>query len=129
MTGLRAGLLAIVVGAALLTAACSGSPSGRGSGAGPVATRAASPSAGSGGPPAAGRPTGRQKQLAYSECMRSHGVPGVPTSLPGPVPGTPPSQGNFAAAQADGPGPGSPQWQAAQHACRSLMPTPAMVPG
>ena len=129
MNRLRSGLLVIVAGSAMLTAACSGSPSGGGSGAAPAAGSLASPSGGSGGSPDAGRPTDRRKQLAYSKCMRSHGVPGVPTSLPGPVPGTPPSTGNFGAAPASGPGPGSPQWQAAQQACRSLMPMPAMVPG
>jgi hypothetical protein len=84
---------------------------------------------GSGGPSAAGRRITPQQLLAYSECMRSHGVPGVPASLPNPVPGKPPSQGHFKPVQANGPGPGSPQWQAAQQACQSLMPTPAKVPG
>jgi hypothetical protein len=61
--------------------------------------------------------------------MRSHGVPGVPAFLPRPVPGKPPSKPNFKAVQANGPGPGSPQFQAAQQACQSLMPMPAKVPG
>jgi hypothetical protein len=123
------GLLAIVAGIALLTAACSGSPAQGGSGEAPAVRGSASPSRGSGGSSAAGRPVTQQRQLAYSECMRSHGVPGVPTSFPKPVLGQPPSKGSLEPAQADGPGPGSPQWQAAQQACQSLMPSPAEVPG
>jgi hypothetical protein len=124
-----AGLLVIVAVTAVLTAACSGgSPAG--SGGSPAAGGSARPSAGgSGGSPAAARPVSQQRQLAYSECMRSHGVPGVPASLPGPVPGKPPSTGNFKPVHASGPNPGSPQWLAAQQACRSLMPAPALVPG
>ncbi len=127
----RIGLPAIVAGIALLTTACSGSPpAAGGSGATPAAGGSAStPAGGSGGSSsAAGSPTD-QEQLAYSKCMRSHGVPGVPTSLPSPVFGKPPSQANFKPVQANGPNPGSPQWDAAQHACRSLMPTPALVSG
>jgi hypothetical protein len=52
----RQGLLAAALaGTALLAAAC-----------------------GSGGPPAAAGTTAYQKALAYSQCMRSHGVPGFP---------------------------------------------------
>jgi hypothetical protein len=127
--------LAIVAVTALLTAACSGSSSAGGSGGSPAARGSASPSAGSGGSPAAGASPAvgtrisPQRQLAFSECMRAHGVPGVPTSFPAPVPGNPPSTGNFKPAQANGPNPGSPQWNAAQQACRSLAPAPAKVPG
>jgi len=135
MWGPRTGLLAIVAGIALLTAGCSGSSSPAGSAApsaaGGAAGRSASPSAGSGRPSAAAGRITPQRELAYSECMRSHGVPGVPTSLPSIAPGSVPTSNgpHFKAAQANGPGPGSPQWEAAQKACRSLMPAPAEVPG
>jgi hypothetical protein len=132
------GLLAAVAAVALLTAACSGSSSPGGSGGSPAAGKSASPSAGSGrspapagsgGPSVVGRRISPRRQLAFSECMRSHGVPGVPTSFPGPVSGTPPSTGNFKPVQGNGPNPGSPQWNAAQQACRSLAPSPVKVPG
>lgn len=128
----RIGLPAIVAGIALLTTACSGSPPAAGGSGAPAAGGSAStPAGGSGGSSsAAGSPTD-QEQLAYSKCMRSHGVPGVPTSFPSVVPGSVPSPGgqHFGAAPVSGPSPGSPQWQAAQRACRSLMPAPAFVPG
>jgi hypothetical protein len=129
-TDRRALVAAIVAVIALLASGCSASPAG-GSG-GSTAGGSARPSAGgSGGPAAAGRRITPQKQLAYSECMRSHGVPGVPTSLPRIAPGSAPSSNgsHFKAVTVNGPNPGSPQWQAAQQACRSLMPVPAEVPG
>jgi hypothetical protein len=130
----RTGLLVTVAGIALLAAACSASPSGAGtSGGAPAAVRSASsPAGGSRGASPAGKLTTNEKQLAYSRCMRSHGVPGVPTSLPRVVPGSAPSPSGpdwNAAAPVSGPNPGSPQWQAAQQACRSLMPAPALVAG
>jgi hypothetical protein len=114
---------------ALLVSACSGNPSAGSAGGVPRASGSAPPSSGPRGSSAAVRPISQQRQLAYSQCMRSHGVPGVPTSFPSPVLGKPPSKGSFKAVQANGPGPGSPKWQAAQQACRSLMPTPVEVPG
>jgi hypothetical protein len=137
-SGRRSLLLAIVAGIALLTSGCSGgspagsggSPAAGGSAGSPAGgSGGAAASAGSGGSSFAGRRVTARQQLAYSECMRSHGVPGVPTSMPGPVPGSAPSTGNFRPVTASGPNPGSPQWDAAQHACRSLMPAPAEVPG
>lgn len=129
----RIALLAIVAGIALLTAACSGSPSAAGSSGGaPAAVGSASTPAGSsGGSSSAGTPATNQKQLAYSKCMGSHGVPGVPTSLPSAVPGSAPSPSgpHWNAAPASGPSPGSPRWLAAQQACRSLMPAPVFVAG
>jgi hypothetical protein len=128
----RTGLLAIVAGLALLAAACSGGPSAAGgSGGAPAGVgSASSPAGGSGGSSSAGRPAASQKQLAYSKCMRAHGVPGVPTSVPSVSPGPPPSNGShWEAGPVGGPSPGSPQFQAAQQACRSLVPPPRWVPG
>jgi hypothetical protein len=129
--GPGSGLLAILVGAAALTAACSGSPSAA-SGAASRSHDSPSPSVQSARPSGTGRLTAQRGQLAYSNCMRLHGVPGVPTSLPRAVPGSAPKPSSpqwQAAGQVNGPNPGSPEWLAAQQACRALMPMPAIAPG
>jgi hypothetical protein len=82
---------------ALLAAACS-SPSSAGSSSSPsVSASAASPSA-----------------LAYSACMRSHGVPAYPD---------PNSSGQLAKTSAQLLGVSSSQYQAAQQDCSQLLPT------
>jgi hypothetical protein len=116
----RAGLLAIVAVVALLAAACSGSPATGGSARPSTAGGSASPTAATGGssPPAV-RPALQQKVLAYTDCMRSHGVPmPILPAVPGNPSGTPTAQ----PANANGPGPNSPQFQAAQRVCQSLLP-------
>jgi hypothetical protein len=134
----RAGLLAIVAGIALMAAACSSSPSTAGDPGKAPATVGPTSSAtvGSGSSPSStSKTTSDQKQLAYSRCMRSHGVPGVPTSMPSVEPGSEPSpssanwQSAGSAGTSSGPAPGSPQWLAAQQACQSLMPVPGLAPG
>jgi hypothetical protein len=97
-------LLAIV----LLATACAGGPSGPGvAGQGASSSPSASPS---------GDP--RDAELAYSKCMREHGI----TDFPDPQPG------GGIAIQA-GPGsdldPDNPQFKAADEACKSLLPTPS----
>lgn len=83
----RAGVLAAAVaGIALLAAACGGAPS------------------------AAAGPAKYQKALAYTRCMRSHGVPGFPD---------PTSQGTFIPTGIDRH---SPQVQSANFACMYLLP-------
>jgi len=106
----RAALLTAATGVALLTAACGSSSSAPG-------TPGAS-SAGAGGSSPVRRPTTQQKQLAWSECMRSHGAV-VPTSVPSPAPG-----GTGKAVKLSGPtvNPNSPRYRAAQQACESLQP-------
>ncbi len=111
MTG-RSSWLAVVAVIGLLTVACSGSSAHGGSGGSPAA-------GGSASSPAAGRPATRQKQLAFSECMRSHGVPNVPTSLPTLSSGTPSSSGPHKWVPASGPG--ATRLQAATQACRYLL--------
>jgi hypothetical protein len=115
-----AGLLAIVAVVALLAAACSGS-SATGGSAGPSTAGgyASSPATKGGGSPPAATPVLQQKVLAYTKCMRSHGVP-MPI-LPA-LPGNPSGRPTAEPAEANGPGPNSPQFQAAQHVCRSLLP-------
>jgi hypothetical protein len=131
MPGLgRRGSLALAIGVALLTASCSasspasGGSAARRSGSSSAGDSASSPAGGSGGSSAGGR-----SQSAYSACMASDGVPGVPTSLPSVLPTAPSRNGpHWSGGSVSGPDPGSPQFDAAQHACQSLMPPPARVP-
>ena len=88
------GVLAVMVGIALLTAAC-------GSG----------PSSSSGDSTQAGGSTTHQKEVAYAQCMRSHGVPKFPD---------PASNGMFVnngSFQTD-----SSQYKSANSTCRHLLP-------
>jgi hypothetical protein len=125
-----AGVLVAGASVALPIAACSGSAPA----AAPSASSspgAARPSEGSaGGSPAAAQAAANRHQLAYSVCMRKHGVPGVPTFLPDITPSpSSTSHRNWKAAPVSGPAPGSPQFLAAQQACRSQLPPPRWVPG
>ena len=95
----RAGLAAVLAGIALLTVACAG---------------------GSSSDPGAGGSTNYAKALAYSECMRAHGVSDFPD---------PNSDGTIAIqAQQNGNGNGnrpdlnSAQAQSADKTCRHLLP-------
>jgi hypothetical protein len=82
---------------ALLAAACGGSP----------------PSTGSGGSPAAGGSATSPSALAYSACMRSQGVPNYPD---------PDSSGQLPKTDAQLLGVSASRYQAAQQACRPLLP-------
>jgi len=96
----RLGLVAAALAClAVLAAACSSSP-GTGTGAGQAGGSA------------------KNSALAYSRCMRSHGI----TDYPDPNP-----QGGLSlnAGQGTGINPSSPQFKAANHACRSLLSPPA----
>jgi hypothetical protein len=87
----------------LLAAACSGSPS----------------STGSGGPPDAAGSTNSPSALAFSACMRSHGVLNFPD---------PDSSGALPKVGPQQLGVSSSQFQAAQNACESLLqPSDAQV--
>ena len=70
--------------------------------------------AGSGGSPAAGGSAGSPSAVAYSACMRSHGVPTYPD---------PNSSGQLPKTDAQLLGVSTSQYQAAQHACQHLLPT------
>jgi hypothetical protein len=88
---------------ALLAAACGGgSPTS--TGGLPTSTGGSSSSAGD---------TSYQQRLAYSECMRSHGVPNFPD---------PPGQGQPAATAGPSIDQNSPVYQLAGKACRHLLP-------
>jgi hypothetical protein len=88
----RATALAVTAGIALLTAACGGGGTSAGAGASPSATSTYA------------------KEVAYAQCMRSHGVPSYPD---------PDSNGAF---NASGINLHSAQVQSAQKACQSLAP-------
>jgi hypothetical protein len=91
---------AVIVATAILAllAACAARPSSTGTGA----------------PEAAG-PTNSPSAVAYSTCMRSHGVP----NFPDPPPGNP---GAVAKANPQQLGVGTAQLQSAQQACKQLIP-------
>ena len=91
-----AGIIA-AVGLALLTAACGGNPS----------------ATASGGSSNAGGSARSQPAVAFSGCMRSHGVPNFPD---------PSSSGGVPKETAQQLGVSSSQLQAAQHACQHLLP-------
>jgi hypothetical protein len=89
---------AVIATAALaLLAACGGGPS----------------SAGSGGSPNAGGSATSPSAVAYSACMRSHGVPNYPD---------PSSSGSLPKGNAQAFGASSAQFQAARTTCQHLLP-------
>jgi hypothetical protein len=67
-----------------------------------------------------GGPEAQKKMVAFAQCMRSHGVPDFPE----------PSEGKLIikGTSKNGLNPGSPQFQAAMKACRSLAPAPKLSP-
>jgi hypothetical protein len=96
---------AIIAMAALaLLAACSGSPSSTAAGG--------SPSIAAGGSPNAGDSSSSPSAVAYSGCMRSHGVPNYPD----------PSGGSLPKGDARAFGVSSTVFSAAQAACHHLLP-------
>jgi hypothetical protein len=90
-------VITVMAGVALLAAGCGG---------------------GSASPAAAGRPGQHGSGLAYSRCMRSHGVPNFPD---------PNSSGTWPSARQLGLGPGNSQYRAAIQACQPLLPN--LTPG
>ncbi|MEN3280565.1 MAG: hypothetical protein V7607_1705 [Solirubrobacteraceae bacterium] len=106
----RAGsFAAVLIGASLAVAACGGGSDGPG-----VASAGSSSTA-----PAKSSPSSAKKSaLAYSTCMRGHGVPNFPD---------PDSKGQIVVqgTQENGLGPDSPQMKAAVQACKSLEPRPS----
>jgi hypothetical protein len=111
--------LAVLAGGTLLFAGCGGSSSSPG-----VAHLAASTSTSSnanGGASSSSSTSGppsQQQMVAFSQCMRSHGVPEFPE----------PTEGHLLVRSKDNNGhvsgvnPRSPQFQAAQRACGKLLP-------
>jgi hypothetical protein len=99
-TSLRGRGVAIMVlaGLVLLTAACEGSRS----------------STGSGGSPNGGRATASASYVAYSACMRSHGVPNYPD---------PDNSGRLPKPDAHHLGVSDSQLQSAQQGCQHVLPS------
>jgi hypothetical protein len=91
----RAGAIIVTAALALLATACGGSPSS------------------GGGSPAPGAPATAPSAVAYSRCVRSHGIPGFPD---------PPSGGGVAKAGAGQLGVSSSRLQVAETACQHLIP-------
>ena len=94
-------MLAVTAGIALLAAACGGSP----------------PSTGAGGSSSTGASTAHQGTLAFAQCMRTHGVPNFPD----------PDSNGFFGLTGD-INRHSAQFQAAQSACRHLLPASYFQP-
>jgi hypothetical protein len=69
---------------------------------------------------APGGPEAQKKMVAFAQCMRGHGVPDFPE----------PSEGHLLIKgnSKNGLNPGSPQFQSAMKACRSLAPAPKLSP-
>jgi hypothetical protein len=97
LTARTAAAIIAAVALVLMAAACSGSPS----------------STGPGGSPNAGGSASSPSAIAYSHCMRSHGVPNFPD---------PASNGQVPKTSAQLLGVGSSQLRAAQTACQHLYP-------
>jgi hypothetical protein len=66
----------------------------------------------------------QKKMVAFAQCMRTHGVP----DFPEPSEGKLIIKGGGGRGSSQGLNPGSPQFQAAQKACRSLAPAPKISP-
>jgi hypothetical protein len=102
-------MIAALIASGLLVAACGGGSGGPGvAGAGSATTPAKSSSSGA----------KNASPLAFSRCMRAHGVPDFPD---------PDSQGQIQIQAGPGGdlGPDSPRFKAAQQACKSLEPRPS----
>ena len=116
----RLPVAAALLGLALAAAACSSGPSSPGvAGAGAGSPTTAAASTANQGPPAL-TPAQRRAQVAYSQCMRSHGVSDFPD---------PNSQGQLLIH--GGPGtdlnPDNPTFKNAQKACQSIQPKPTQA--
>ena len=106
---------AVAIGLALTVAACasgSKSPTVASVGTGPTTTASQAGTSSSGGD------TPLAQGLAYSQCMRNHGMPNFPDPIPTPSGG----YGFHMPRGSNGINPQSPAYVAAQEACKSLAP-------
>jgi hypothetical protein len=110
---LKAATIIVAAGVALLAAACSASSSGASSsGASSSGAGSNSPSASGAGASSAGA-SASSPLVAYSQCVRSHGVPNFPD----------PGSAGVPKGSAQQFGVSSSQLQAAEGACQHLLPT------
>jgi hypothetical protein len=117
--------LAVLASAALLVAGCGGSSSSPGVAhlSSSTSTSSDASSGGSSSSPESSAST-QQKLVAFSQCMRSHGVPEFPE----------PTEGHLLVHSSDhnghvtGVNPSSPQFQAASKACAKLAPNGGKPP-
>jgi hypothetical protein len=117
--------LTVLASAALLAAGCGGSSASPGVAHLASSTSASSDTSGGGSSssPEGGPPTQRQ-MVAFSQCMRSHGVP----EFPEPVEGKLLVHSSVRNGHVTGVNPRSPQFQAAQKACAKLAPNGGKPP-
>lgn len=116
--------LAVLAGTALLTAGCGGSsPSSGVAHLSSSTSTGSDPSGGSSSSPEGGRPS-QQQMVAFSQCMRSHGVP----EFPEPVEGKLIVHNSNHNGHATGINPESAQFQAAQKACAKFAPNGGKPP-
>lgn len=109
---MRTGILAAAVGIALLISGCGGSTPGGANG-----SSSAAGSSTTGGSSTTVSSTSYAKELAFTECMRSHGEP----NFPDPMSNATFVLGNY------GPGMDTPQMQSAERACEDLLPNDGQV--
>jgi hypothetical protein len=112
----RASPLATIVATLGLTiTACGGNGDGGSAGSAAASTAQPAATAPGGSAPASSVPAGEPDPLAYSQCMRDHGI----TNFPDPQ-----RHGRNLDIDADALGvdPSSPQYQAAEDACEYLLP-------
>jgi hypothetical protein len=113
----------VLAGAALLIAGCGGGSASPGVAHLSTGTSSGSPTGGNSSTPES-RASTQQKMVAYSQCMRSHGVPEFPE----------PTEGKLLLHSSDhnghvtGPNPESAQFQAAQKVCGKLAPNGGKAP-
>jgi hypothetical protein len=123
MTKMNLGMV-VLASAALLLAGCGGSSSSSGVAHLSTGTSSGSPASGGGSSSPESSASTQQKMVAYSQCMRTHGVPEFPE----------PTEGKLLLHSSDhnghvtGPNPESAQFQAAQKVCGKLAPNGGKAP-
>jgi hypothetical protein len=114
----------VLASAALLIAGCGGSSSSGGVAHLGTNTVSSSADAGSGGPSSREGAPSQQQMVAYSQCMRTHGVP----EFPEPTEGHLLLHSESHNGHISGVNPQSAQFQAAQKACAKLAPNGGQAP-
>jgi hypothetical protein len=117
--------VAVLAGATLLVAGCGGSSSSPGVAHLSASTSSSSSASGGGSSSSPeGGPPSPQKMVAFSQCMRTHGVP----EFPEPTEGKLLVRGSDHNGHVTGVNPRSSQFQAAQKACAKLAPNGGKPP-